>query len=147
MLTTPDGKVPANLSSVRDGLRTADDRPLAGVMLGAPRWAHWPGDYGRPGAARPLSAGCHSDSDGCNGFYQFIGLSAGNYAVYEVHPSTTRTASTTPGTTGGLAFNGDSPELDAIAASLAKHPARAMRLCGSRSPRVRPRTKTTSVKS
>ena len=124
VLTTPDGRVPANLSSVRDGLRTADDRPLAGVVLelrdgltGQVITAAQalPGLY-PPGAIQAVTD--------ANGFYQFFGLPAGVYAVYEVHPTAYQDGIDTPGTTGGVAFNDDSPELDAIAGSLAKHPGR-----------------------
>jgi protocatechuate 3,4-dioxygenase beta subunit len=100
-----DGRAPTQLDLVRDGLRTSDDTPLAGVWLelrngldGSPILGSdaLPGHYG-PGPLR-----VQTDA---NGFYQFTGLPRGNYAVYESHPNTYLDSIDTPGTTLGVAWN------------------------------------------
>ncbi len=102
---TPDGLPPVDLNNFRDGRLTSDDTPIPGVLLelrngltGEPITADQalPGQY----PAGPIFT--YTDSQG---FYQFRGLPAGNYAVFEVHPSNFFDGIDTPGTTSGIAFN------------------------------------------
>ncbi len=122
-LETDDGQPPSNVAELRDGRRTADDQPLAGVLLelrdgwtGLPIMAH----QALPGAYPPGAITVLTDAQG---FYLFHSLPPGSYAVYEIHPAPYFDYLDTPGTTSGIAFNGDSPELDAIIETLAKDPA------------------------
>ena len=99
---------PEQLAQLRNGQRTADDTPLAGVVLelrdsitGAPILvgAAIAGSYG--GAATdPIRV----TTDG-NGYYHFGGLHAGSYAVVEIHPENVIDHIDTPGTLGGVAVN------------------------------------------
>lgn len=128
-LQTSDGKVPAHLATLRDGLRTADDRPLAGVtvelrdgLTGFPIL----GEHLLPGQ---YPAGAVIAVTDANGFYEFKGLPPGTYAVYERHPGPYHDGIDTAGTTGGVAFNISHLQdeqlaiyLENLAASLAEHP-------------------------
>ena len=104
-LNTVDGKAPDNLHELRDGRRTEDDTPLGGVTLelrhgvtGEPIQASaaLPGTY----ALGPI----HTTTD-AQGFYQFVGLPPGTYAVFEVHPAGFVDGVDTAGSLGGLAVN------------------------------------------
>jgi uncharacterized surface anchored protein len=104
-LLSNDGQVPENLRELRDGVFTPDDTPLAGVVLelrnginGDPidASAALPGHYA-PGPIRTTT--------NANGYYEFTGLAAGNYAVFQVHPDGFADSLDTPGTLSGLAFN------------------------------------------
>jgi serine-aspartate repeat-containing protein C/D/E len=122
-LETRNGLVPDNVTDIRDGLRTPDDRPIGGVVMELRDG--WTGeailaDQALPGAygVGPLTA-----ITDAHGFYQFHSLPPGSYAVYEVHPARYTDSIDTAGTTSGIPFNVDSPELDEIIRSLAKDPA------------------------
>ena len=87
VIRTNSGTLPGNLADIRDGRRTPDDRPIAGVVVelrdgvtGIPIVANQalPGTYAS-GPVRTVTD--------ANGFYQFVGLPPGSYAVYEVHPA------------------------------------------------------------
>lgn len=104
-LVTLDGQPPADLRPVRDGRRTPDDKPLAGVRLelrdgvsGDPLT----GDRALPGTYGPGPLTTVTDA---NGFYEFRGLPRGNYAVYQIQPDGYFDGIDTPGTTSGLAIN------------------------------------------
>ncbi len=123
VIRTNSGTLPANLADIRDGRRTPDDRPIAGVVMelrdgvtGVPILANQalPGTY----ASGPLRTVTDA-----NGFYQFVGLPPGNYAVYEVHPAQYIDGIDTAGTTSGIPFNADSPALLDLKGRLAKDPA------------------------
>ena len=107
------------------------------MVNGRPTTAPWPacvlelrdGLTGQPITADQALSGLYPPGaiqtvTDANGFYQFFGLAAGSYAVYEVQPQGYQDGIDTPGTTGGTAFNGDSADLNVIAASLAKAPGR-----------------------
>jgi hypothetical protein len=102
-----DGTVPDNLYEIRDGKLTPDDLRLGGVVLelrhtltGEPVLGEecLPGMY-PPGPVRVVTD--------ANGFYEFKGLAAGNYSVFEFHPEGYFDSIDTPGTTSGLAVNED----------------------------------------
>ncbi len=104
-IKTLDGSLPDRIESLRDGVRTADDTPIEGVVLelrngldGTP--VH--GSAALPGAYSDGPIRTVTDADG---FYRFHSLPPGNYAVYEVHPAGFVDGIDTPGTTTGLALN------------------------------------------
>ena len=96
---------PLELLSVRDGQRTSDDSPIGGVVVelrngvtGEPILGEMleAGDY-REGAVRTITD--------ARGYYEFKGLPAGNYAVFEIHPEGYVDHVDTPGTSSGVAIN------------------------------------------
>lgn len=96
---------PSQILKLRDGKLTSDDTRLSGVILelrngitGLPIDASQalPGYYG--------SGPIRTTTD-ANGFYQFLGLPSGNYAVFEVHPDGYIDHVDSPGTTSGIAIN------------------------------------------
>lgn len=109
-IETEDGLPPEDISSIRDGVLTADDVPIAGVVLelrhgltGEPMDASeaLPGLY----AAGPIRV-----TTDANGFYQFQGLRGGrSYAVFQLQPEGYFDSIDTPGSTSGIAFNANSP--------------------------------------
>jgi hypothetical protein len=72
-------------------------------------------DQALPGQYAPGTITVVTDS---NGFYQFTGLAAGVYAVFEVHPAGYIDGRDTPGSHGGVAVNPDVPIDPAILAQL-----------------------------
>ena len=111
-----EDELPADLSEIRDGVRTADDTPIAGVVLelrqgfsGEPL----PGNHALPGKYR-AEAPIRTMTD-ANGYYEFSGLPTGNYAIVQVQPDGYVDSIDTPGTAGGIAINafivdkGDAP--------------------------------------
>lgn len=101
------GDEPADLWTLRDGQRTADDLPLEGVVLelrdartGLPIL----GEQALPGVYQPGPIKVQTDADG---YYEFLGLAAGLYDVTEIQPTGWLDGLDTPGTTGGQAFNPD----------------------------------------
>lgn len=123
-LLTDDGEVPANIHELRDGLRTADDTPLAGVTLelrhgvtGEPLL----GDIALPGMY-PSGEPIRVVTD-ANGYYEFAGLPAGNYAVFQIHPDGFIDSRDTPGTNGGVAVNPTDTISPLVLATLTVDPA------------------------
>jgi hypothetical protein len=118
-----DGQPPADIAAIRNGKRTPDDTPLAGVVLelrdgvtGQPI----DGSLALPGLYGPGPIRTTTDA---NGHYQFYGLPAGDYAVFEVQPGGYFDAIDTPGTTGGVAVNPNDPASSASAvATLTTNP-------------------------
>ncbi len=103
-IVTFDG-VPDDISLIRDGQRTPDDRPLAGVVLELRQ-----GYSGDPIMGDEALAGYYDDGPiravtDASGYYEFAGLPGGNYAVVEVHPEGLIDGVDTQGTTGGLVVN------------------------------------------
>ncbi|XZE36118.1 SdrD B-like domain-containing protein [Pirellulaceae bacterium SH501] len=84
-LQTPDGQPPASLLGIRDGLRDANDKPLAGVVLELRT---------RTGERISSSNALPGIYDGEvlrvvtdeNGYYEFRGLRPGAYHVYQMQP-------------------------------------------------------------
>jgi protocatechuate 3,4-dioxygenase beta subunit len=115
--------VPDNVHELRDGLLTDDDRPIAGVTL---ELRH--GVSGDPILARAALPGYYPagpirTTTGANGFYQFNGLAAGTYAVFEVHPSAYVDSIDTPGSAGGVAINPHEPVSPFVIMQLTVDPA------------------------
>lgn len=122
-IKTEDGEPPADLPLIRNGQRTPDDTPLAGVVLEL--------RDGRTGLAIDASralpglypAGPIRTTTDANGFYQFTGLLGGRqYAVYEIHPDGYVDSIDTPGTTHGQAFNVGQPVGQGTLEQLAEPP-------------------------
>jgi len=88
---TPD---PAD---VRDGVRTPDDTPIAGVVL---RLGDATGQPILDADGQPRIAVTNA-----RGFYQFTNLEPGYYTIFEVHPDGYVDAIDTPGSAGGTAVN------------------------------------------
>ncbi len=94
-----NGQDVPRLTTLRDGRRTADDQPIAGVRLQL-------GD----GSGAPILA-----ADGqpittvtdAHGHYAFTGLAPGVYTIIEVQPEDYLDGIDTPGSKGGLAVNPD----------------------------------------
>lgn len=95
----------ADLYSLRDGVLTADDTRLAGVILELRN-----GITGEPIMASSALPGVYSSgpirtTTDANGFYIFTGLPAGNYAVFQIQPDGYTDHVDSPGTTLGIAIN------------------------------------------
>ncbi len=103
-ITSANGSVPEKLQGLRDGLRTADDRPIGNVRVqlrtvnGLPLSA----DRALPGYYSGANIELVTDA---NGFYQFGGLRPGAYHIYQSQPEGYFDALDTPGTTGGFSIN------------------------------------------
>ncbi|MEZ6135299.1 MAG: SdrD B-like domain-containing protein [Pirellulaceae bacterium] len=98
------GTVPEDRREIRDGQRTSDDTPLAGVRLQLrtnggeliESSRALPGHYSGPYIEAVTDE---------NGFYQFTGLLSGFYNVFQVQPAGYIDSLDTPGTTAGLTLN------------------------------------------
>ncbi len=104
-IQTSDGLAPSNLLDVRDGLKTPDDVPIAGVVVELRNGINGEvitADQALPGAYPDGPLRALTDA---SGYYQFLGLPRGNYAVYETQPDGYIDHLDTPGTTQGLAIN------------------------------------------
>ncbi len=96
------------IAAIRNGLRTPDDTPLAGVTLEL-----LDSTTGTAVTVGDTLAGTYSGAaidpirvvTDAHGFYHFSGLRAGLYAVVEVQPFGVTDNVDTPGTTGGFAAN------------------------------------------
>lgn len=109
VIQTADGSLPSNLTQIRDGVLTADDTRIAGVVLELRD-----GLNGTPIDASQALPGYHASGPlrtvtDSSGHYEFAGLAKGNYAVYEVHPSGYFDSLDTAGTTTGRPFNVNAP--------------------------------------
>ena len=96
----PGQKLP-DIETIRNGLHTPDDKPIAGVTL-----LLYDGE-GNPildSSGHQLTA--KTDT---TGFYQFTGLRAGTYLIRELQPGGFIDSIDTPGTTGGVADNQSTP--------------------------------------
>lgn len=104
-IVTPDGQVPSNLEDLRDGKLTADDIRIGGVLLELRHTLTGElvtADEALPGTYPPGAIRVWTDA---NGFYQFRGLKAGNYSVFQAQPEGYIDSLDTEGTTSGLAVN------------------------------------------
>ena len=119
---TEDGQLPENFRDLRDGIFTEGvDTPIAGVevFLYFVNRAEGGESVTRPVTIGDVLPGVYDATLGtdpttpistftnANGEYWFTGLEAGNYAVLEQQPEGFEDANDVPGTTTGLALNGD----------------------------------------
>ncbi len=104
-IQTIDGRVPDDLTSLRDGIRTVDDRPIAGVRLVLRNGLTGLPVLGSDTLAGTNPRGIVTTVTDANGHYEFRGLRSGSYAVYEIHPEQYFDGIDTPGSTDGIVFN------------------------------------------
>ena len=105
VLLADGDSLPTDLSGIRDGTLTADDRRLPGVTLELRegiRGAAIDASVALPGFYDEGPIRTTTDEDG---FYEFAGLPKGNYAVYELHPDGYLDGIDTEGTTSGIPIN------------------------------------------
>ncbi len=104
-IVTPNGQVPDNVEDYRDGLLTPDDIRIGGVLLELRHTLTGElvtAEDALPGMYPPGAIRVWTDA---NGFYQFRGLKAGNYSVFQAQPEGYIDSKDTAGTTSGLAVN------------------------------------------
>jgi hypothetical protein len=129
-----DGSLPDNIYNLKDGVRDAGDAPIAGVKVQLVN-----GQTGMPFYRIPSGGSFDDVPDGyvgievldgyypdgvfetytdSRGYYQFLGLPAGSYAVVQVQPMGFIDGIDTVGSTGGVAVNptrpGEIPMLDTM---------------------------------
>lgn len=94
---------PEDLRDYRDGIRNADSIGLAGVILQLRNAQGQPvsADRALPG----IYDGIIQVVTDANGFYQFTGLRAGDYHVYQLQPDGYIDSLDTAGSGGGVALN------------------------------------------
>ncbi|MFN5101505.1 MAG: SdrD B-like domain-containing protein, partial [Planctomycetota bacterium] len=104
-LLTSDGQPPSDLTGIREGIRTPDDRPIAGSKLILRKLD------GSLLSAQDVLPGHFIDGlieviTDATGFYRFDGLRPGKYHIYQVSSASNLSDGwDTPGTTGGVAIN------------------------------------------
>lgn len=94
------GEQPPDPATVRDGLRTSDDQPIAGVTL---LLTYTGGEPVLDGNGQQRTAVTDA-----NGYYEFTDLAPGSYTVFQLQPVGYDDFFDTPGTTGGLVANRNS---------------------------------------
>ncbi|TWT77035.1 Serine-aspartate repeat-containing protein D precursor [Posidoniimonas polymericola] len=104
-IVTLEDIAPEDVASYRNGLRSADDTPLAGVVVELRN-----GFSGDPIFGEQALPGYYPDGPiravtDANGYYRFDGLPGGNYAVVEIQPENLIDGVDTVGTLGGIAIN------------------------------------------
>jgi protocatechuate 3,4-dioxygenase beta subunit len=107
-IVTNNPLTPQQIAAQRDGTRTPDDTPLAGVVL---ELRH--GISGEPILVGQALAGHYAGAPdeviravtNEAGYYHFTGLPAGTYAVVQVQPEGVIDSFDRPGTLGGFAVN------------------------------------------
>jgi len=117
-LVTETGLPPDDLRGIRNGVRTPDDRPLAGVLLELRRVDGTPAtlDDALPGTVTDEVIRVQTDE---LGFFEFTGLRPGRYHVYQVQqPVDLFDGLDTAGSTGGYADNPYDSDIDPIIESL-----------------------------
>ncbi len=119
VFTTVDGSLPDDARSQRDGILTGDDTRLGGVLLAL--------RDGVTGASVDASAALPgfyptgqtiTTRTAADGSYEFVGLKAGIYGVFEVQPQQYEDGIDSPGTTGGVALNPAQPVPNRIIVAL-----------------------------
>ncbi len=108
VIRTNDTLTPEQIAALRDGIRSADDTPIANVVLELRHGVS--GDPILVGQAITGHYAGNADSPirittDANGHYRFTGLPAGTYAVVQVQPEGVIDNIDHPGTTGGYAVN------------------------------------------
>jgi len=96
-IVLPPGGSTVDPTTLRDGIRKADSRAIAGVvlLLGDASGQPIRDEHGNPRIA----------VTDANGYYQFTGLLPGLYTVRQIQPQGYIDSLDRPGTTGGLAIN------------------------------------------
>lgn len=96
VLITPDGLVPSKIRPFRDGQLTSDDTRLAGVWLELKALTGASIDPSRmlPGYYSGNSIRVRTDA---NGYFEFDGLRAGSYHIFQVQPEGYVDSLDTPG--------------------------------------------------
>ncbi|QDV69892.1 Serine-aspartate repeat-containing protein D precursor [Rosistilla carotiformis] len=101
---------PKDLRGISDGLRTGDDTPLAGVTLELRNvlGQAFLGENALPGVYGDGPIRVVTDA---NGYYEFTGLRAATYHIYQIQPDGYIDGLDTAGSLGGFAVNAaDEPE-------------------------------------
>ncbi len=93
-----------DLNSVRDGQRTSDDRPIGQVRLQLRTIAGMPIDSSRALSGTYSTQYIEVLTD-ANGYFEFNGLRAGAYNIYQMQPDGFFDGLDTPGSTGGFSVN------------------------------------------
>jgi hypothetical protein len=95
------GQTLPNIDTIRTGVRAPGDKPIPGVTLALYDESGSPilDDAGQPRTA----------VTDANGFYEFDDLDAGTYIVREFQPANYIDGIDTPGSTGGVAINHNTP--------------------------------------
>lgn len=123
VIETEDGEPPANLAELRDGLRTPDDTPIAGVVIELRNGLSGvaiDASEALPGYYEPGPIRTTTDE---HGFYEFAGLRGGaSYAVYEVQPAGFADGIDVAGSTTGIPFNVGGPANEFVLAQLTRDP-------------------------
>ncbi len=103
-IKTQDGLAPQDIRSVRDGLRTADDTPIAGVRVQLRSINGLPFESSRalPGYYTGEFIEVVTDA---NGYFEFKGLREATYHIFQTQPTGYIDSLDTPGTTGGVGIN------------------------------------------
>lgn len=103
-IVNSDGQVPEDLRSVRDGQRTADDAPIAGVWVELRTLTGAPVESSRalPGFYEGPSIRVQTDA---SGYFVFPGIRAGSYHIYQRQPEGFEDGIDTAGTTTGYPVN------------------------------------------
>ncbi len=104
VITNSTGALPEDIRTVRDGVRTSDDTPIASVTLQLRTLTGLPMSASRalPGIYAGDTIEVQTDS---SGFFVFSGLRPGTYHVYQQQPDGYIDSLDTPGTTTGFAIN------------------------------------------
>ena len=84
---SPDGSLPADIDTLRDGIKTPDDTPIAGVTLELRYTFGGAAVHGGDALPGVYGSGPIRTTTDASGYYEFTGLRAGNYTVVEVHPA------------------------------------------------------------
>jgi serine-aspartate repeat-containing protein C/D/E len=113
VITNDTGTLPDDIRTVRDGQKTSDDTPIAGVRLQL-RFI-----TGLPVTADRTLAGTYSTHfvevvTDANGYFEFNGLRESAYHIYQVQPNGYLDSLDTAGTTGGFGVNQNDPIPESI---------------------------------
>ena len=104
VISTVDGLAPANIREVRDGLKTADDKAIAGVriQLRFINGALVTSDRALPGVYNGPYVEVVTDA---SGYFEFTGLREAAYHLFQTQPQGYIDGIDTPGSTGGTGVN------------------------------------------
>lgn len=104
IITNSTGTLPDDIRALRDGQRTADDTPIAGVRLQLRFVTGLPvtSDRALPGAYTTQFVEVVTDA---TGYFEFTGLREAAYHVYQFQPTGFIDSLDTPGSTGGFGVN------------------------------------------